>query len=160
MTPEERFEQNIKLVYDILNKKFPEYRFDEDFQQIAMIGLWKACLSYDESNYKFTTYAYPCIRNEILMELRKSKRRTKQVSLEYLTDKIDDHFIELSINDPDYVDLEPYYRKLNSRRRVIIECLYEGMSYAEIAKYMGYSRAYIYKEIYEIRKIFLPALEG
>lgn len=39
MTPEERFQENQKLVHFILQKKFPLVAFDEDVIQEANMGL-------------------------------------------------------------------------------------------------------------------------
>lgn len=49
MTPEERFQENQKLVHFILQKKFPLVAFDEDVIQEANMGLWKACIGFDEA---------------------------------------------------------------------------------------------------------------
>jgi len=41
-------------------------------QQVVMLGLWKACLKFDPSRgLKLSTFAYRCMRNELLMYLRK-----------------------------------------------------------------------------------------
>ena len=84
MTPEELYLKNEALVCHVLNKKFPMNRFDDDFQQIARLGLWKACLRYDETKSKFSTYAVPAIENEIKMELRKKSRKPIEISLDDL----------------------------------------------------------------------------
>lgn len=58
MTPEERFQENQKLVHFILQKKFPLVAFDEDVIQEANMGLWKACIGFDEAKgYSFSTFA-------------------------------------------------------------------------------------------------------
>ena len=43
-----------------------------------MMGLWKACLKYDpDRGVKLSTFAYRCMKNELLMYLRKDEY-TKQ----------------------------------------------------------------------------------
>lgn len=59
-----------RLVRFAINKYFADYRDDKDVFQVGWIGLWKACLSYDSSKSKFSTFAVRCIINEIKMELR------------------------------------------------------------------------------------------
>ena len=73
---EKLFSENSNLIYAALSKFLPEEAKDEDMQQIASIGLWKACLAYNEgAGAKFITFAYRCMRNEIYVELRRRKRR-------------------------------------------------------------------------------------
>lgn len=44
----------------------------EDIIQEGYVGLWKACLTFDESKgYKFATYAVACIRSQIFQMFRK-----------------------------------------------------------------------------------------
>jgi len=65
-------EENIGLISYAM-KKLPLYLFDspEDAFQIGTIGLMKAARSFDpERNFLFSTYAIPCIVNELLMSLR------------------------------------------------------------------------------------------
>lgn len=51
---------------------------DEDMFQTGIIGLLKAINTFDSSKgYKFSTYAFPIVRNELLLVFRKSKRSVK-----------------------------------------------------------------------------------
>nr|DAM32815.1 MAG TPA: DNA directed RNA polymerase subunit [Bacteriophage sp.] len=51
---------------------------DEDMFQTGIIGLLKAINTFDFSKgYKFSTYAFPIVRNELLMSFRRSKRSVK-----------------------------------------------------------------------------------
>lgn len=63
MLPEELFSNNQKLVYSIYWKYFsgkvPEC-WQQDIIQEGLLGLWKACKSFNESlGYSFSTYAFP-----------------------------------------------------------------------------------------------------
>lgn len=71
---ERLYRENKKLVHGALQRYFPTLAFDEDIQQIARIGLWKACLSYQEDRARFSTAAYKFIANEVRMELRRKSR--------------------------------------------------------------------------------------
>jgi len=75
-------EENIRLAHFIANKfKNSEVEYDELFGQ-AQLGLFKAARTWDESKSKFATYACTCINNEILMYLRKVRRRGYMDSLD------------------------------------------------------------------------------
>ena len=89
MTIEERnqlIEDNIKCLYKASNKYAhlcPGYEID-DLVGIASVALTKATAHYDGSQ-AFTTFAYLCVRNAFLTELRDSKaqkRRGQVLSLD------------------------------------------------------------------------------
>lgn len=61
----ELYESNERLVHYILRLKFPHYTYDEDIQQEAKLGLWKACKTYDPTKGKFSTYGCYCILNQL-----------------------------------------------------------------------------------------------
>jgi RNA polymerase sporulation-specific sigma factor len=77
----ELFEKNKKLVYYLVNKyhvkaNCPSYWELEDLYQEGFLGLWKAARTYKpEKGYAFSTYAIKCISNQVLMYLRKYKKR-------------------------------------------------------------------------------------
>ena len=129
MTPEELYFKNEALVYHVLNKKFPMSRFDDDFQQIARLGLWKACLRYDETKSKFSTYAVPAIENEIKMELRKMSRKPIEVSLEALVKDTDENSETLTVSgmligeqDVGFVDTIWVDKELTDRQKEFLVC--------------------------------------
>ena len=58
MTPEERFEQNTKLVPFVFRKYFiSNQNHKEDLISEGYLCLWKSCCNYDESIGSFCTYA-------------------------------------------------------------------------------------------------------
>ncbi len=66
---------NQNLIYFIL-KKYNSIH-NEDLFQIGMIGLIKATEKYDESrNCSFSSFAYQCISNEILVHFRRQNRKS------------------------------------------------------------------------------------
>lgn len=78
----ELIEKSYKLIHYVINKQKLDRSIYDDLYQEGCIGLIKAANSYNKnSNIKFSTYAYICIRNEILMYLRKNKNNYKNVSL-------------------------------------------------------------------------------
>ena len=76
-------EHNLRLVV-YLSKKYENTKIDlEDLVSIGTIGLIKGINTYKiDKNIKLATYASRCIDNEILMYLRKNKKRNADVSLE------------------------------------------------------------------------------
>lgn len=76
-------EHNLRLVV-FLAKRYENTTYDiEDLVSIGSIGLIKGINTYKiDKNIKLATYASRCISNEILMFLRKNKKRRSEVSLE------------------------------------------------------------------------------
>ena len=76
-------EHNLRLVV-FLAKKYENTGVDlEDLVSIGTIGLIKGVETYKlDKNIKLATYASRCIDNEILMFLRKNKKRRGEVSFE------------------------------------------------------------------------------
>ena len=76
-------EHNLRLVV-FLAKRYENSIYDiEDLVSIGSIGLIKGINTYKiDKNIKLATYASRCISNEILMFLRKNKRKRAEVSLE------------------------------------------------------------------------------
>lgn len=76
-------EHNLRLVV-FLAKRYENTTYDiEDLVSIGSIGLIKGINTYKiDKNIKLATYASRCISNEILMFLRKNKRKKSEVSLE------------------------------------------------------------------------------
>ena len=76
-------EHNLRLVV-YLAKKYENTGYDlEDLVSIGSIGLIKGINTYKiDKNIKLATYASRCVANEILMFLRKNKRKRSEISLE------------------------------------------------------------------------------
>ena len=89
MKPSEREQlilDNMRLVYfiyDKLQKNDITIRYKEDLISEGMMGLCKAANKFDPGKgYRFSTFASMCIRNEMLMFLRKTNRQVNaEVSL-------------------------------------------------------------------------------
>ena len=80
---EKLIEHNLRLVV-FLSKKYENTGIDlEDLVSIGTIGLIKGVNTYKlDKNIKLATYASRCIDNEILMYLRKNKKRRTEISFE------------------------------------------------------------------------------
>ena len=157
-------EHNLRLVV-FLAKKYDNTMYDlEDLVSIGTIGLIKGIKTYKlDKNIKLATYASRCIDNEILMFLRKNKRRTKEVSFEDSINfdsegnelKIEDVFgteediVHKSIEcQEDKTTLEEEIKNLDDRDREIIEFRYglgghKELTQKELADKLSISQSYI-----------------
>ena len=168
-------EHNLRLVV-FLSKKYENTGVDlEDLVSIGTIGLIKGISTYKlDKNIKLATYASRCIDNEILMFLRKNKRRKTEISFEdslsYDGEGNELHLEDLLGTDPDVVTkgieeetekslLHNEITKLNKRDKLIMTLRYglfnnEEMTQKEVAEYLGISQSYISRiEKKIIRKI-------
>ncbi len=157
-------EHNLRLVV-FLAKKYENTGIDlEDLVSIGTIGLIKGINTFNsEKNIKLATYASRCIDNEILMYLRKNKRRKTEVSFEdslsYDAEGNELHLEDVLGTDDDIVtrplekeiEKKILYReinKLNARDKEIMILRYglnsnEEMTQKEVASSLGISQSYI-----------------
>lgn len=157
-------EHNLRLVV-FLAKKYDNTIYDlEDLVSIGTIGLIKGIKTYKlDKNIKLATYVSRCIDNEILMFLRKNKKRLGEVSFE---DSInfDSEGNELKIEDIYGTEEDIIHRcieseeeekllieeilKLNDRDKSIICKRYglfgeKELTQKELANKMSISQSYI-----------------
>ena len=157
-------EHNLRLVV-FLAKKYENTNIDlEDLVSIGTIGLIKGVNTYKlDKNIKLATYASRCIDNEILMYLRKTKRRRSEVSFEdslsfdaegnelHLEDVLgtESDIVTRGLEDETNKELlKLEIDKLNDRDREIIELRYglngkEELTQKEVADLLGISQSYI-----------------
>ena len=157
-------EHNLRLVV-FLAKKYDDTMYDlEDLVSIGTIGLIKAIKTYKlDKNIKLATYASRCIDNEILMFLRKNKKRNSEVSFEdsinfdsegnelHIEDVFgtEEDIVEKSIENKDNrILLEKEVYKLSERDRKIIELRYglfgkKELTQKELADKLCISQSYI-----------------
>ena len=157
-------EHNLRLVV-FLAKKYDNTGTDlEDLVSIGTIGLIKAINTYRlDKSIKLATYASRCIDNEILMYLRKTKRRKGEVSFEdslsYDSDGNELHLEDVLGTEKDIVTkgLDDEFNrnlmideieKLAPRDKEIIELRYglnnhKEMTQKDVASLLGISQSYI-----------------
>ena len=157
-------EHNFRLVV-FLAKKYENTTYDiEDLVSIGSIGLIKGINTYKvDKNIKLATYASRCISNEILMFLRKNKKKRTEVSLEealnYDSEGNELHLEDILGTDAELVPNE-YEKKvdkeilnreiesLNPRDKEIMTLRYglnNTLEYTqkEVAEMLGISQSYI-----------------
>ena len=157
-------EHNLRLVV-FLSKKYENTKVDlEDLVSIGTIGLIKGINTYkNDKNIKLATYVSRCIDNEILMYLRKNKKRRADVSLDeslsFDSEGNELHLEDILGTDSDIVtkDIEESdmkkimlkeINKLNERDKQIIMLRYglngnEELTQKEVAELLGMSQSYI-----------------
>lgn len=157
-------EHNLRLVV-FLAKKYENTGVDlEDLVSIGSVGLIKGVNTYKlDKNIKLATYASRCIDNEILMFLRKNKRRKGEISFEDSL-SFDSEGNELHLEDvlgtegdivtkglEEEVEKKLLYEeieKLNDRDKKIMILRYglygnKEMTQKDVAKLLGISQSYI-----------------
>ena len=170
-------EHNLRLVV-FLAKKYENTGDDlEDLVSIGSVGLIKGVNTYKPSkNIKLATYASRCIDNEILMFLRKNKRRRGEISFEdnlsFDSEGNELHLEDVLGTDSDIVTkgleeeiekklLYEEIEKLNERDKKIMILRYglynsEEMTQKDVANLLGISQSYISRiEKKVIRKLKL-----
>ena len=161
---EKLIEHNLRLVV-YLSKKYDGTKIDlEDLVSIGTIGLIKGINTFKgDKNIKLATYCSRCIDNEILMHIRKNKKRNLDVSLDESL-SFDKEGNELTLKDvlgteEDIVtkgieeqDLKKIMMeeidKLNDRDKDIMVKRYgldgnEELTQKEVASLLGISQSYI-----------------
>lgn len=157
-------EHNLRLVVFIAKKYESSLETLEDLVSIGTIGLIKGINTYKiDKNIRLATYASRCISNEILMYLRKNKKRVYDISFEEAL-SFDAEGNELHLEDiisdtedstykeyekkTDIELLKDYLTNLNARDRQIMIMRYglyntEEYTQKEVAEILGISQSYI-----------------
>lgn len=157
-------EHNLRLVV-FLAKKYENTGYDiEDLVSIGSIGLIKGINTYRaDKNIKLATYVSRCISNEILMFLRKNKKKKVEVSLEEtlnydaegntlaLEDVLgtdEDIVLENVSKKQDAKYLASELNMLNDREKLIMTLRYglnntKEYTQKEVATMLGISQSYI-----------------
>ena len=157
-------EHNLRLVV-FLAKKYENTKIDlEDLVSIGTIGLIKGVNTYRlDKNIKLATYASRCIDNEILMYLRKTKRKRTEISFEdslsfdadgnelHLEDVMGTEVDIVTKGLEDELDRKMLYQEINKlegRDKEILEYRYglngrKELTQKEVANLMGISQSYI-----------------
>ena len=161
---EKLIEHNLRLVV-FLAKKYENTNIDlEDLVSIGTIGLIKGVNTYRlDKNIKLATYASRCIDNEILMFLRKNKKRRGEISFEdslsYDGEGNELHLEDILGTEKDIVtkgieeehDKKILYQEINKlkkRDKEIMILRYglfntKEMTQKDVADLMGISQSYI-----------------
>jgi len=125
---------------------FGELAFTEAVH-LGRMGLWRAVLHYTpERGWAFSTYAWPCIRNEILDvgRTRARQREVPTVSWTVLSDQVLDALLEQGTQAVRQ-GLRQLVARLPARLRYVIEAYYglarqPASTYAAIGVHLGLTK--------------------
>lgn len=157
-------EHNLRLVV-FLAKKYESTGYDiEDLVSIGSIGLIKGIETYKpDKNIKLATYCSRCIANEILMFIRKNKKRKSEISFEdalsYDSEGNELHLEDILGTEEDIVfkeftekvnkeSLTSELEHLTEREKLIMTLRYglnntDDYTQKEVAEILGISQSYI-----------------
>lgn len=174
-------EHNLRLVV-FLAKKYESTGYDiEDLVSIGSIGLIKGIQTYKpDKNIKLATYCSRCIANEILMFIRKNKKRKSEISFEdalsfdpegnelHLEDILgteEDVVYEEFSQKVDKESLENELEYLTEREKLIMTLRYglnntDDYTQKEVAEILGISQSYISRIEKKVIKKLQVVLEG
>lgn len=107
---EKLFYDNMGLAYYVALKKYGHVKDadTDDLVQMAMLGLWKSCVRFDDSTgNKFSTYAFVVIWGEVSRWLRdsgmymgdKKLRQKRYNKIGFLTTEVERSWEDLSSDD-------------------------------------------------------------
>lgn len=156
---------NHGIVFSVM-KNLGIHLTDEDMFQTGIIGLLKAINTFDASKgYQFSTYAFSIVRNELLMEFRKSKRSV--MAAFSLDDNADigngesAPYAEMIADGKDYEEnvvnsmlTQQIFERLESREKHIFTMFFvENRTQSEISKALGISQSYVSRIINSMGKM-------
>ena len=145
------FDDNVQLAYWIGHKYFHD--IDEDGEQCALIGLWKACENYDPSKGKLSAYATPYIIKAVSRHYKKeNKHRNLSTDAEIAEDFT---LLDTMASNDDTertVAVADLLNRLKPREKEIALMKGGGLSNREIAKAYGISAQRVNQIIRTIRQ--------
>lgn len=163
------FFDNLNLVYHILQKLNYNKNDREDLIHEGAIGLLKSIKSFDDKKgIRFSTYAFCCIKNEMLYYLRKNQYNYIYLN-DYIYDDIelietiksyDIDILENLIKNEMIESLKQYLNeKLNKVEQFIIKSLFgidcDKKNQLEVSKLLNISQGTVSREknklIYKIK---------
>lgn len=165
-------ESNTSLVHAVIKKsKFYNLDMYDDVFQVGVMGLMKAVKSFDKDlGVKFSTYAYTCIKNEIISFYIRSKRKNDLIESAMSLDANLPNSENLTYNDviPDKkcnVEkdvskkmIEEFIRSIvedipdEVSRKLVKQHYLEGVSYRTLGKLNGVSHEIIRRRVLKIVK--------
>lgn len=165
-------EDNHNLIYSFLQK----YKLSvDDYYGLAAIGLCKAGSTFDTTKSNFSTYAYKCMFNTVVCEIRKKTqaRTIPEYQIVYYQAELNDNnggdtasfinYIPSKENVEDDVIyrliFDEYISKLKERDVKIFTLSMDGYNQEEIAKKIGCSKQLISKTKKKLAKYFVKLMK-
>lgn len=157
-------EDNLNLVYFYIHK----YNLSTDDSDIGYIAICKAAKTYNESKgVKFSTYAMFCIQNEYRLNYRRSKHRTKEITMPLVT-LPDGQETDLSDYTPDILynteacynrleftnNLKEYINSLSEVDKDVFISVLAKEKQDSVSERLGLSQSYISRKAKKLRDKF------
>ena len=178
---EKLYKENEKLIGFTINRYFYMHEGEnEELYSAGLDGLLKAIRTFDDSkSYKFSTYAVKCIKNSILMDIRKKsakKNQTEKYTISYneilksggVTDDsinlektliLEDHhsFVDDVINKEEVKEVMKNFKHLTPAQQICLRCslYYERMSkneLNEISEKLDMSTYYFVRNVFNAKR--------
>lgn len=150
--------EEMKIIYDVIRKRFSylnmSYYFD-DLESLGLFATWKARNTYDETKgVKYTTYQWRTVFNELYIFKKSEMDRKKDIPKEKMLSKDYEgkHNIEedktsllheLSYSFEENVDFEMDFKLFHKTLKPVDQCilteLQNGSTLTEIANVVGVS---------------------
>ncbi|HOO74900.1 MAG: sigma-70 family RNA polymerase sigma factor [Thermotogae bacterium] len=160
----EKFEPMVK---SITSKYYGTWAEFEDFIQVGFVGLMQAVYNFKEdSNTKFSTFAYMNISSEIksfvtYLNRQKNKVLTDAVNLEYNDENDEGESSDYYIEKAEEENVDPLmkylisecYLLLKDDEQIIIDYWLEGYSYKEISGLSGFKLKKVDNTVQKIKKL-------
>lgn len=159
-------EENHNLIYSFLLANKLDI---EEYYDLAAIGICKAALAFSENKSKFSTLAYKCMWNEVMIEKRKERaiRRGDGLQVMYYNACFESNESEISylslLRDWKFDTgkqaeirhfLYSIYNKLNDNEVKMFDLLLRGYKQKEIAIYCGCCRYTVSKFCKRLKNIY------
>lgn len=158
----QQIQDNMGLVYTLVNQLYPQYIHDDNIIEIATISLWKALQTFDESKkYSFSSYLKKIIKNDIFNEIKRNCKKNKvEFSLDSaISDKsnntkiinVEDNKLYAMLLVKEY-DTTDVIHTLTDKQKEIYQLMLECLTQQEISETLGVSQTYVNKLIKKIRR--------
>lgn len=160
--------ENIRLVYYVyekLSKNDITFRYKDDIVSEGTLGLIKAARNFDgDKGYKFATYAVRCIRNEMLMFLRRLNRQVPyEISINTPIGKDKDgnelclaDTLESEYGNPETeIDKSVFYAFMDKQKpkdKKLVAAICNGFSQKDIAKELNVLQPTVSRRLSRLKK--------
>lgn len=153
MTKQQLIEDNIGLVYSFVAREYPTFKHDEDIIQAGMVGLCQAADRWEAEKSQFSTFAWKCIRNEVLRELKRRFKHQGVLSLDYeiVKDGVKGSLGDIIVGDEDVFFIDDCHRHLTPLERKMVDLLKKGLTVKEVAEALNITIFHVYRTQRKIR---------
>lgn len=167
---DELFVRYKPLLSQICNSYFILGAEKQDLMQEAMVGLYKACMSFNKNVASFATYANICIKRKVLDALKVANSKKNQMlsqSVSFVYDDEDqslnipceDDVFENLIQRENFNELKDVIFKILSDFELLVLKYYvQGLSYHEIAQKLGKTEKSIDNAVGRVKQKLRPLI--